>query len=319
MGNGCRCESLRHQTDEGAGGRVRVDLAALPAIDQRAHLGKVSGRSESSVEPFAGEAVEFGEVAFLTAPEGKAGHGVPELRNAEAGPGADAKDGRRRSGGEGEHGEHLGLDAIRAGEVGLVNNEDIGDLEQAGLLPLQFVAGFGLEEENEDIDESTDGGIALPRADGFDEDNLEAEGLDEPDEGVEMGSQGPLPSGGGETADEDAVVIGSRGHAEAIAEEGTTGERTLRIAGENGDAQLVAADLLEELAGETALADAAGSREGDDPGEVLTTAERGEDGLDLLTARDHADEAGESEAVAAVEAFKKWRQHGDLRWIVGER
>ena len=42
---------------------------------------------------------------------------------------------------------NLGHGIVGAGQVGLVDRHDVGDLEDAGLFPLQVVAGLGLDED----------------------------------------------------------------------------------------------------------------------------------------------------------------------------
>ena len=64
---------------------------------------------------------------------------------------------------------------LGAGQVGLVDHDDVGHFQQAGLFPLQFVAGLGLHQQHDDVGQLAHGRVALPGADGFQQDHVEAE------------------------------------------------------------------------------------------------------------------------------------------------
>ena len=63
---------------------------------------------------------------------------------------------------------------LGAGPVGLVDRDDVGDLEDAALDALQRVAGAGEGEEEERVDHLGDRDLRLPDADGLDEDDVVA-------------------------------------------------------------------------------------------------------------------------------------------------
>src|SRR5262249_52862882 len=112
---------------------------------------------------------------------------------------------------------------------------------------------------------------------------------------------------------------GPRRHAEAVAEQGAAAERTLRVARQHRDALPGGADLLDELAGERALADAAAAGDRHDARRLRRRAGAREDRLGLLAARDEADEARQGAAVALVEALEQVVKHGPPRCSVAKR
>ena len=58
--------------------------------------------------------------------------------------------------------------------VGLVDEDQIGQFDDAALQPLQFVAGRRRQDQHEHVDHLGDRGLALPGADGLDDDRVEA-------------------------------------------------------------------------------------------------------------------------------------------------
>ena len=86
--------------------------------------------------------------------------------------------------------------------------------------------------------------VALAGADRLDQHHVEAERLQQPDQGVEVFGHGAVSAGRGEAADEDAVIVGPRRHAEAVAQQGAAAQRTLRIAGQHGDGLAVARESV---------------------------------------------------------------------------
>ena len=63
--------------------------------------------------------------------------------------------------------------------IGLVDGENVGELEHALLDPLQIVAGAGLQQDEKDIDHVGDDGFRLPGTDGLDDDDIKARGFGE--------------------------------------------------------------------------------------------------------------------------------------------
>ena len=69
-----------------------------------------------------------------------------------------------------------------------------------------------------------------------------------------------VAAGGRQAANEQPGVVGPAGHPHPIAQQRAAGERALRIAGQDGDRLLLAAEKLGQAAHERALADAARCR-----------------------------------------------------------
>ena len=117
----------------------------------------------------------------------------------------------------------LGLDAIRAGQIGLVYHDDVSDFELAGLFPLQLVAGLWLHEDNDDIGDLANGDVPLAGADGLDNDGLEPKTTEQTDHEINVRHRARMTAGRGQTSHEHMIVIGPVGHADAITEQSTAG------------------------------------------------------------------------------------------------
>jgi hypothetical protein len=76
-------------------------------------------------------------------------------------------------------GGDAGLDEVVA--VCLVDGDDIGEFEHPLLDALQPVTGAGDHQQQERVDHIGDGRLALADADGLDDDDVEASGLDDHD------------------------------------------------------------------------------------------------------------------------------------------
>ena len=146
------------------------------AVDFRPH-----GRARLLAAPLRPEAGGF---------EGGAEMGdiVPDL--VDAGP-CERRDRAHRNLPFGErradqaHGARVvgGRTLRRPGEfaVGLVDEDEIGELDDAALDPLQFIACRRRQDQHEHVDDFGNGGLALPGADGLDQDRVEPGGLAQED------------------------------------------------------------------------------------------------------------------------------------------
>ena len=61
---------------------------------------------------------------------------------------------------------------IGAGQIRFVDDDNIGDLEDAGFFPLQLVAGLRLDDEHNGVGHPPDRRIGLAGADGFNKDTV---------------------------------------------------------------------------------------------------------------------------------------------------
>src|SRR6266542_4958526 len=114
--------------------RERVEAGSEAVLDDRAHL---TPRAVGA--PLTPRSAALQEGAVL-------GDALDQLTHARAVGGNRAHDWRRPLGalfGELQHGAQFGGKAIGARQVGLVDHEDVGDLEDAGLDGLDVVAESG--------------------------------------------------------------------------------------------------------------------------------------------------------------------------------
>src|SRR5450759_1295409 len=107
--------------------------------------------------------------------------------------------------------------AVGAGVIGLVDDEDIGDLHDAGFDGLDIVAHAGDEDDDGDLGEGGDLDFVLADADGFDDDVIPAGGVHEAGEIGGGSGEAAHGAAGGHGADEDSRVGVVLLHADAIA------------------------------------------------------------------------------------------------------
>ena len=75
--------------------------------------------------------------------------------------------------------QNFALQAIRARLIGLVDDEDVGDLHDAGFDGLHIVAHAGNQHDHGHVREFRDLHFILADADSFDEDNFFAGGVEQ--------------------------------------------------------------------------------------------------------------------------------------------
>jgi hypothetical protein len=122
--------------------------------------------------------------------------------------------------------------------VGLVDDDDVGDLHDPGLQRLDAVAGARDEDEDDRVGVVDDVDLGLADADGLEEDVVLAAGVHQQG-GLERRLAQPAEGAAvGHRADEDARVEEVLGQADAVAEEGTVGERRGGVDREDADRAL---------------------------------------------------------------------------------
>ena len=132
--------------------------------------------------------------------------------------------------------------ALDAGAVRLVDDEDVGDLHDAGLDRLDLVAQPGHRDHRHRVDGAHHVDLVLADADGLDQDRVEAGGVEQVD-GVARGRrQAAHRAAGRHRADEDVAVGGEVLHAHAIAEQRAAGERAGGIDGDDAHGSARARD-----------------------------------------------------------------------------
>ena len=112
------------------------------------------------------------ELAGAVEPGAMLVDGVDKLRDTIARGGHGREDGDLAAlyGGEREEGAELADKHIGAGAVGLVHDEHVGNLDDAGLERLDVVASAGIVDEHGAEGGAGDLDLVLARADGLDED-----------------------------------------------------------------------------------------------------------------------------------------------------
>ena len=130
-----------------------------------------------------------------------------------------------RCGPEVQHLRQLRLHPLRALAISLVDDEDVGDLEEPRLHHLHGVAGLGHQDHDDRVREPHDVKLGLPDAHRLDEHVVDAERIEEADHVARGAGEAAVAAAGREAADEDARVEEVRLHADAVAEHGAAAER----------------------------------------------------------------------------------------------
>ena len=123
----------------------------------------------------------------------------------------------------------------RALSVRLVDDEDVGDLEQAGFAGLDGVPPAGGHHHDRGVSRAGDLHLHLAHADGLNQDGPPAGGSQHADRRGSGDGQPALVAPGGHRPDEHPVVQGVPLHADAVAQNGATGEGRRRIHREHAD------------------------------------------------------------------------------------
>ena len=121
------------------------------------------------------------------------------------------------------------------GPVGLVDDDDVGDLEEPGLDRLDLVAHLGRLEHDRRVGGGRDLDLALARPDGLDEDEVEPDGVQHGRRGAARRRQPAGVAPRGHRADEDVGVLGVGLHPDAVAEQRAAGDRRRRVDGDDRD------------------------------------------------------------------------------------
>ena len=213
--------------------------------------------------------------------------GIDEVVDAVASGGTDEDDvraggkgGRWHSGAVGnmEHPEELGAGALgRFAHVGLVDHEKVGNFHDPGLEELERVARPGLDHEHHGVDHVLDVRLALPHADGLDEDAIER-GREHHDGRGRGSREAPELAGRGQGSHEEPLIFGIGVDACAVAEKGSSGPATRRVDGKHADREPAGSKRRGKHAHERALSDAGRPGQSDAVAPSSTAAEGGEQG-----------------------------------------
>ena len=128
-----------------------------------------------------------------------------------------------------QHRAQLGRGPLRARLVALVDHDEVGHLEQAGLDRLDLVAHLGRLEDDRRVRRGRDLDLALPGPDGLDEDQVEPGRVEHRGRRRRGRRQPAGVPARRHRADEDVAVVGVGLHPHAVAEQRPTGDRARRI------------------------------------------------------------------------------------------
>jgi hypothetical protein len=157
----------------------------------------------------------------------------------------------------------IGGGLIGPGEVGLVDYDDVGDFQDAGFFPLQFVAGLRLQHEDHDIGHPANRDVVLAGADGFDKHAIELKRLHHVEQELDVGRDALLSGGGGQTSNKDLLGVGAPNDATAVTQQGAARDRAFGITCEDSDALAALGEVRRHGTQQAALADTAAAGEGD--------------------------------------------------------
>ena len=125
--------------------------------------------------------------------------------------------------------------AVGAFAIGLVHDEDVGDLHDAGLERLHLVARARHQRHDRDVRGADDVDLVLADADGLDDDDVLAGGVEHERGVAGRARQSAEMPARRHAADEHAGVARVRLHADAVAEHRAAGERAGGIDGDDAD------------------------------------------------------------------------------------
>ena len=182
--------------------------------------------------------------------------------------GRDERDGRNPLA-FAEHLEHdldIGGHLVGAFLVGLVDDEDVGDLHDAGLHYLHVVAHSRREDEADRVRYLHDVDFGLPDADRLYDDRVEAAGVEYERGLVRAAADAAEISARAHAADEDALLDRVVLHAQAVAENSAASEGARRVYRYYADLLALGLELRDEPVDEGALARAWASGDSDDVG-----------------------------------------------------
>src|ERR1039458_5620073 len=193
--------------------------------------------------------------------------------------------------------------------IALVDDEDIGDLHDAGLDGLDIVAHAGDQDHYGDLGDGGNFDLVLTDADGFDDDVIPAGGVHEAGEVGGGAGQSAHGAAGGHGTDEDAGGGGVLLHAYAVAQNGAAGGTAAGVYGEDGEGLALLAQLQRQGVHQRALAGAGGAGDADDAGMTGGRRQFAERFAGLgIAVLDAGGKAGEGARVAFAE-FLRERGH----------
>ena len=174
--------------------------------------------------------------------------GAPQLRHAFGIDGRCLEDrhGSAAVRAQGQRALELMQRAVGAVEIGLVDDENVGDFQQPRLHGLDVVAEARRGDDDPHVGDVDDVDLALTRADGFHQDEIAAGRVERIEHAHGGGREAAEMPAACQRAHEHAVIVEGRGHADAVAEDGAAGYGTGGIDGDDADGAAVGADVSDE-------------------------------------------------------------------------
>ncbi len=227
------------------------------------------------------------------------------------------------------HHEHLLEVADRLigpGPVGFVDDEDVADLEEAGLVGLHAVAPPGVEDHDGGVGRFDDLDLGLTDPDGLDDHKRFPDGVEHGDHPGGRLGDAPEVAATGHRPHVDAGIADVVLHPDPVAEDRSSRERAGRIDGEDRHFVAVSTDQRDELVGEGALAGAGGTGESDHVGVPGARIQLAEEFLGSgASIFDEADQPGQGASISIQGTFEELVRirHGrkgsarspDPRWL----
>ena len=167
---------------------------------------------------------------------------------------------------EGEHHLEVVSDPVGAVAVGLVEHEDVGDLEDPRLDRLDVVTQAGHRDDQDRIHARHHVDLVLADPDRLDDHPVEAGGVEKVGGIARRPRQASHSAARRHRADENSGVGRQTLHADPVTEQRPAGERRGRIDTEDADRLAAPPALLRQAIDESALAGARRTGDADDPG-----------------------------------------------------
>ena len=223
--------------------------------------------------------------------------------------------GGRHSSGRVRVQRQVGLDRrhqpVAAFAIRLVHHEDVGDFHDAGFERLHLVAGARHQRHDRDIGRADDVHFILADANGFDDDDVLAGGVEHQRRVGGRARQSAEMAAGRHAPDEHARIAGVRLHPEPIAEHRAAAERAGRVDRDHADRESAATKLGRQPIDERALPRAGRTGHADEVGAPGVREDRPHDRRALgALVLDHRDRARDRARIAGEHPVSERRRQG---------
>src|SRR5262245_26155322 len=156
---------------------------------------------------------------------------------------------------ERENRAHLVHHRLRRRMVHLVDRDHVGDLHDPGLQRLDGVARAGHQHEHDGVRDADHLDLALPRADGLEEDEVLSGGVEHEQRLHRRLGKAAEMAARSHRADENARIEEVVGQADAVAEERSVRERARRVDRDDADRALLLTQVAHERRDQARFAD----------------------------------------------------------------